>query len=246
MDRLLYLGMTAAKHTEMAQASNANNLANASTAGFRADFHALMSKPVEGFGHQTRINSVVESRLSDFSEGTLMTTGRDLDVAIRGQGWFVVQDAQGSEALSRRGDLHLTADGMLINGAGQPVMGDGGPLAVPEHDSLTIGSDGTVSVVPLGLGPESLVTVDRIRLVSAEPEQLRKGEDGLIRTLDGTTPAADASVRVLPGTLEGSNVNTVDAMVNMIELARRFEMQVKVMSTANTVSEAGARLMRME
>lgn len=246
MDRLLYLGMTAAKHTELAQATNANNLANASTAGFRADFHALMSKPVEGAGLPTRINAVVESGLSDYSEGTLMTTGRDLDVAIRGPGWFVVQDGQGGEALSRRGDLQLSADGLLTNGAGQAVMGDGGPLAVPEHSSLTIGSDGTVSVVPLGLGPESLVTVDRIRLVSADPAKLRKGEDGLIRTVDGSTPAADAGVKVLPGSLEGSNVNTVEAMVNMIELARRFEMQVKVMNTANTVSEAGARLMRME
>ncbi|WP_374960789.1 flagellar basal body rod protein FlgF [Spongiibacter tropicus] len=246
MDRLLYLGMTAAKHTEMAQTANANNLANASTAGFRADFHALMSQPIEGPGQATRVNAVLDAKLSDFSEGSIMSTGRSLDVAIQGEGWFVVQDAQGGEALSRRGDLHLTADGKLINGAGQPVMGDGGPLAVPEHDSLTIGSDGTVSVVPKGLGPESSIIVDRIRLVSADPAQLRKGEDGLIRTVDGATPPADADVRVRSGSLEGSNVNTVDAMVTMIELARRYEMQVKVMSTANTVSETGARLMRVE
>ncbi len=246
MDRLLYLGMTAAKHTEMAQASNANNLANASTAGFRADFYTLMSQQVEGAGQPTRVNAVTESRLSDFSEGAVMTTGRDLDVAIQGPGWFVVNDAEGGEALSRRGDLQLTAEGRLINGAGQPVMGDGGPLAVPEHDSLTIGRDGTVSIVPLGLGPESAVVVDRIRLVSADSAQLRKGEDGLMRLRDGSRAEVDAAVRLSPGSLEGSNVNTVEAMVNMIELARRYEMQVKVMSTANTLSETSARLMRME
>ena len=237
MDRLLYLGMTAAKHTEMAQTANANNLANASTAGFRADFHALMSQPIEGPGQATRVNAVLDAKLSDFSEGSIMSTGRSLDVAIQGEGWFVVQDAQGGEALSRRGDLHLTADGQLINGAGQPVMGDGGPLAVPEHDSLTIGSDGTVSVVPKGLGPESSIIVDRIRLVSADPAQLRKGEDGLIRTEDGATPPADADVWVRSGSLEGSNVNVVEELVNMIETQRAYEMNSKAISTSDQMMQ---------
>ena len=246
MDRLLYIGMTAAKYTELAQTTNAHNLANANTTGFRSDFYSLMSEQVNGGGLPTRINAIADMKISDYSQGTITTTGRPLDVAINGPGWFVVEAPEGGEALSRRGDFHLTTDGMLINGAGLPVMGDGGPLAVPEHDSLTIGADGTISIVPLGLGPESSVVVDRIKLVEADAEQLRKGEDGLLRLADGSEAKVSADIRLATSSLESSNVNTIEAMVNMIELARRYEMQVKVMSTAKTVDEAGAQLMRLE
>ncbi|GAB3375224.1 flagellar basal-body rod protein FlgF [Spongiibacter taiwanensis] len=246
MDRLVFLGMTGAKHTQMAQTNNANNLANVSTAGFRADFQSLMTQNIDGPGHATRANAVMAGTETDFTPGAVMSTGRDLDVAIRGSGWFAVQAADGSEAYSRRGDFSLTSDGMLINGAGQPVMGDGGPVAIPDHQSLFIGDDGTVSIVPLGQGPESQVTVDRIRLVDADPAQLVKGEDGLIRLKDGGQAETSAAVRITAGSLESSNVNAVDAMVNMIALARQFEMQVKVMDTAKTIDETSARLMRLE
>jgi flagellar basal-body rod protein FlgF len=247
MDRLLYVGMTGAKNTQLAQTTNANNLANVSTAGFRGDFQNVLAKQVEGPGMATRFNSVYQGETSDFSVGSIMATGRQLDVAIRGdEGWFVVQAPDGSEAYSRRGDFHITSDGMLLNGAGQPVMGDGGPVAIPEHESLMIGEDGTVSIVPLGQGSESLSTVDRIRLVDAAPNQLQKGEDGLMRMRDGGTAPNSSAIRISSGNLEASNVNSVDAMVNMISLARQFEMQVKTMSTAETVAETGSRLMRME
>ncbi|GAA4082579.1 flagellar basal body rod protein FlgF [Zhongshania borealis] len=247
MDRLLYLGMTAAKNTQLAQTTNANNLANVSTAGFRGDFQNVLSQQVEGPGMATRYNSVYQGETSDFSVGSIMATGRQLDVAIRGdKGWFVVTAPDGSEAYSRRGDFHITSDGMLLNGAGQPVMGDGGPVAIPEHESLMIGEDGTVSIVPLGQGAESLATVDRIRLVDAAPNQLQKGEDGLMRMRDGGVAPTSADIRISSGNLEASNVNSVDAMVTMISLARQFEMQVKTMSTAETVAETGSRLMRME
>ena len=246
MDRLVFIGMTGAKHTQQAQTTNANNLANISTAGFRGDFQSLVAKEVEGPGMQTRSNAVSTGTQTDFSAGATISTGRDLDVAIRGSGWFAVQAGDGSEGYTRRGDFHITSDGMMLNGAGQPVMGDGGPVAVPEHSSLTIGDDGTVSIVPLGQGPESMVTVDRIRLVDADVDQLQKGEDGLLRMRDGSQAETSAEVRISAGNLESSNVNSVDAMVNMIALARQFEMQVKVMHTAETLDEAGGRLMRME
>lgn len=246
MDRLVFLGMTGAKHTQAAQTTNANNLANISTAGFRGDFHSLIAQQVEGPGLPSRVNAVSMGTTTDFSTGAIMSTGRDLDVAIRGEGWFAVQAADGGEAYSRRGDFRLTSDGMLINGAGQPVLGDGGPVAIPDHQSLTIGDDGTVSIVPLGQGPESQVIVDRIRLVEVDSQQLVKGEDGLLRSKDGESAPASAAVRISAGNLESSNVNSVDAMVNMIALARQFEMQVKVMKTAETIDEAGSRLMRLE
>lgn len=246
MDRLHFIGMTAAKQTELAQTTNANNLANASTAGFRGDFQALLSRDVEGPGMATRANAVVEESTTDFSSGPVNPTGRELDVAIRGEGWFVIQTPQGDQALSRRGDFQLTSDGQMLDGAGNPIMGDQGPVAIPDHQSLTIGDDGTISIVPLGLGAESQVTVDRIRLVNADPQNLFKGEDGHIRTRDGSEPEVDAGVRISTGNLEGANVNTVDAMVTMIALARQFEMQVKVMSTANQIDETGAKLLRLE
>lgn len=246
MDRLVFLGMTGAKHTQMAQTNNANNLANMSTAGFRGDFQSLIAETINGPGMETRANVVSAGTQTDFSPGAVMSTGRDLDVAIRGEGWFAVQAADGSEAYSRRGDFSLTSDGMLINGAGLAVMGDGGPVAIPEHQSLSIGDDGTVSIVPLGQGPESQVIVDRIRLVNADPAQLQKGEDGLLRLKDGSQAETSADVRISSGNLESSNVNSVDAMVNMIALARQFEMQVKVMNTAEKLDEAGGRLMRIE
>lgn len=246
MDRLLYLGMNGAKQVERAQTINANNLANASTAGFRADFQALMAAPVDGMGLDTRSNAVSIGQSSDFTHGRVVGTGNDLDVAIQGEGFFAVQDADGREAYSRRGDFHLTADGMMLNGAGQPVMGEGGPVAIPEHQSISIGDDGTISIVPLGLGAESLVTVDRIRLVNPDTRQLAKGEDGLLRLVGGQEADADASVKISTGHIESSNVNTVDAMVKMISLSRQYEMQVKVMKNANTLAETSARLMRIE
>jgi flagellar basal-body rod protein FlgF len=247
MDRLLYIGMTGAKSTQLAQTINANNLANVSTAGFRGDFQSILASRVEGPGMETRYNAVLEGQGSDFSVGSILATGRQLDVAIRGdEGWFAVQADDGTEGYSRRGDFHVTSDGMLLNGAGQPVLGDGGPVALPEHSSLMIGQDGTVSVVPLGQGPESIVTVDRIRLVSAKPVDLEKSNDGLMRMRDGSTAETSSSIQVSSGFLESSNVNSVDAMVNMIALARQFEMQVKMMSAADTVSETGSRLLRME
>jgi flagellar basal-body rod protein FlgF len=246
MSKLLYIGMNGAKHTERAQSINANNLANANTVGFRADFQALMAEQVAGTGMATRYNAVSVGQSSDFTSGNIVATGRELDVAIQGDGFFAVQDKDGKEAYSRRGDFRITSDGMLLNGAGQPVMGEGGPVAIPEHESLSIGEDGTVSIVPLGLGSESLVTVDRIRLVNAEPAQLAKGEDGLLRLRNGKTAEPDAAVQISPGHIETSNVNTVDAMVKMISLARQYEMQVKVMHTANTIAESAGRLMSLE
>ncbi len=246
MDHMLYVGMNGARATQLAQATAVNNLANASTTGFRADFHSLLAREVSGPGHASRVNAVASERASQLEAGPIQQTGRDLDVAIDGDGWLAVQDAQGEEAYSRRGDLQITADGRVLNGAGQPLMGENGPLVIPPHRSLTIGSDGTVSIVPEGQGPETLAVIDRIRLVRLDAQQVIKGDDGLMRQQDGKPGEPAADVQLFSGSLEGSNVNAVEAMVSMINLSRTYEMQVKLMQTAKELSDSGTRLMRLE
>jgi len=245
MDRLLYVSMTGAGKVMDSQAANANNIANATTPGYKAIEQAALSRPVEGAGLPTRVNSMAGTPGADFAPGTLMSTGPDLDVALQGSGWMVVQSPDGDEALTRRGDLQLDANGLMTTGDGHPVMGDGGPLAVPPNAKVTIGGDGTVSVVPLGQGPEVQAVVGRIRLVDGGEVGLERGEDGLFRGADGTLPPDDGSVRLLTGHLEGSNVNMAEAMVDMIELSRQFELQIRMMRTAEENGGKAAELLRM-
>lgn len=245
MDKMIYLAMTGAKQTEFAQAINANNLANVSTTGFRADLHAFSPVPVDGPGAASRVNAVVAPYGTDFSQGPVADTGRDLDVAIQGEGFIAVQGSGGREAYTRAGDLRVTSGGILATGSGDPVMGEGGPVAIPPYSSLVIGADGTISIQPIGQGPETLAVVDRIKLVDADPQRLAKGADGLLYLPEGETAAASADVRVTAGALEHSNVNIARTLVNMIELARRYEMQINVIGTAKEDADAAAELMRI-
>jgi flagellar basal-body rod protein FlgF len=244
MDRFLYISMSGAKETLRAQTVNNHNLANASTTGFRADLSAFQTRAVAGSGFASRAYATNSTTGFDPTVGALQQTGRDLDVAVKGSGWIAVQGADGREAYTRMGDLRIEADGILRNGAGHPVLGDGGPLSIPPSASLVIGGDGTVSVVPLGQGPETTANVGRIKLVNPPVESLVRGEDGLFRLADGTDAEADASVMMSAGTLETSNVNVADAMVNMIELARHFDLQVKAMRTAEENAQVAAQLLR--
>ena len=244
MDRSIYIGMTGAKQTMQAQAANSHNLANASTTGFRGDLHAFTSEEVRGPGFRSRVNAVSEGLGTDFRPGPMQTTGRDLDVAVQGAGWIAVQAPDGGEAYTRAGDLHLTANGNLVTGSGRPVIGDGGPIAVPPSETLSIGNDGTVSVVPRGQGPDTLAVVERIKLTDPDPGELEKGADGLFRLPDDAQAEADADVTLVSGALEGSNVNVTTAMVNMIELARQYETQVKMIQNADENASAAAELLR--
>lgn len=245
MDEMIYLAMTGAKQTEYAQAINTNNLANVSTTGFRADLHSFSSVPIEGPGVETRINAVVDSYGTDFSQGAIATTGRDLDVAVRGEGFIAVQAPDGTEAYTRAGDLRVEAGGLLSTGAGHLVMGNGGPVAIPPNSSLLIGGDGTISIQPLGQGPETLGIVDRIKLVNPDTALLQKGSDGLLRMADDQVAAADASVSLISGALEQSNVNVAKTLVNMIELARQYEMQVNVIKQSEENADAAAQMMSL-
>lgn len=246
MDRFLYVAMSGASETLRAQAVANHNLANASTTGFREDLAAFQSRAVTGPGHASRVYATAGAVGWDASHGATQSTGRDLDVAIDGSGWIAVQARDGREAYSRAGDLRLEPSGLMVNGAGHPVLGDGGPITVPPHASLAIGVDGTVSIVPLGQGPDTIATVGRIRLVDPPAADLAKGEDGLFRMRDGSDAPASAGVRLTQGALESSNVNVADALVGMIELARRFELAVKAMRTAEENAASSAQLLRVQ
>jgi len=245
MDRLLYIAMTGAKQTMLAQAANANNLANANTTAFRADFEAFRSMPVFGPGLPSRVYAMTERPGVDFTPGALKATGRDLDVAIDGKGWIAVQAADGSEAYTRAGELSLTATGQLVTANGLAVIGNGGPIAIPPAEKIDIGTDGTISIRPQGQTASALATIDRIKLIKPEDAELTKGADGLIRAKNGTPFAADANVRVLAGSVESSNVNSVEALVSMLTLSRQFEMQVKAMKAAEDADSASVQMMRL-
>ncbi len=247
MDRMIFLAMNGARQLELAQAVNTHNLANVSTTGFRADLAAVRALEIKGEGLPTRIYAVTEGETVDFSHGSIMTTGRELDVAVSGDGWIAVQGRDGTEAYTRAGDFRISASGMLETGVGHPVLGNDGPISVPPAETVTIGADGTVSVRPLGQTASTLTVVDRIKLVNPPKEDLTKGTDGLIRLRGepGAVADADIAVRVVSGSLESSNVNAIEAMVNMITLSRQFEMQIKGMKTAEEVDQAAVQLMRI-
>jgi flagellar basal-body rod protein FlgF len=245
MDRMLYVAMTGARETLRAQTANNHNLANASTSGFRADLSAFQARYVEGAGYHSRVYATAATTGFDDTQGTLMTTGRDLDVAVQGPGYIAVQGADGREAYTRAGDLRVDPNGQLLTGTGLQVLGEAGPVAVPPYASLSIGGDGTVSIVPLGQGPETRAEVARIKLVNPATDDLAKGADGLLRLKNGSDAEADAATRIASGVLESSNVNVADAMVNMIELQRRFDLQVRAMKTADDNGAASARLLSM-
>ncbi len=245
MDRALYVAMNGAKQVQLHQATNTNNLANASTTGFRADFNAINSLPVHGPGIGSRVYSQDEHSGIDFSGGALQQTGRELDIAVSGNGFIEIQAPDGSSAYTRAGDLHTTSAGLLETGAGHPVMGNDGPIALPPFEKLEIGTDGTISILPVGQEATTLATIDRIKLVSAVPKDLFKGEDGLLRAVPDASIEADASVTVNSGVLESSNVNTVSELLDMIELTRNFEMHVKMMKEIEDNDSATTQLLRM-
>jgi len=245
MDRFLYVSMTGAKETLRAQASNNHNLANASTTGFRADMSAMQSRAVAGTGFASRVYATDSTTGWDRTSGAMQATGHDLDIAVQGEGWIAIQGKDGQEAYTRAGDLRVDPSGMLLNGAGHPVLADGGPITVPAHSAVAVAGDGTISIVPVGQGPETMATVGRIKLVNPPADSMVRGEDGLFRTNSGIPAPADASVHVSSGALESSNINVADAMVNMIELSRLFDLQVKAMRTAEENGQSSAQLLRI-
>ncbi len=246
MDRALYIAMSGAKHNMQAQAIHANNLANVSTQGFKADFAQARSMGVYyGEGYASRAYAGVESPAIDFAQGTAMATNRELDIALENKGFIAVQNPDGSESYTRNGSLFVDSVGMLKTGNNLPVIGDGGPILVPEHEKIEIAVDGTISVAIKGEAPSGLTEIGRIKLVNPELEAMVKGSDGLFRMKDNSLAVADASVRVTPGFLESSNVKAINELTDILSLARQYELQVKLMQKVDENSQTSARLLQI-
>ena len=246
MDRSLYIAMSGAKQTLLEQNSNANNLANMQTTGFKSDLEWFRNRPVYGSGYPTRVYAMIEKPGTDFSSGAMQTTGRDLDVAINGEGLIAVQDEEGKEAYTRAGDLRITPEGFLRTGTGLQIVGQNGPITIPPSEKLTIGTDGTISSIPMGAGnATTMVVLDRIKLVKPDMKAVEKLGDGLLHTKDGTQLVASTYVSLAQGILESSNVNAFVAMTEMIELAKNFELQTKVMKNVDENASTSAKLMQI-
>ncbi len=245
MDRMLYIGMSGAKEVMHSQAMNNNNLANVNTIAFREDLAQQRSMPVYGPGHASRVYAMTEKVGTNFSSGPIETTGNELDFAIKQDGWFSVESKDGSEAYTRAGNLMVTTEGFLQTRSGLSVLGNAGPILVPPYESISIGVDGTISMRPLGQSAAALAEIDRIRLVNPPLGEMEKSPDGLFKLKSGDPAPFDANVRLMSGMLERSNVSVVETMVKMIQLTRSFDMQTKIMKTAEEIDQAADILMRV-
>lgn len=246
MDHLLYIAMSGAKENMNSIAVRSNNLANTSTVGFKADFEQARSMQAFGDGLPTRVFSLTERPGQNFDGGAIIMTERELDVAVQGDGWIAVQSRDGSEAYTRGGNLQINAQGMLETSSGLPVIGDGGPIQLPVPlAKVEIGIDGTISVLPQGAPANAVVEAGRIKLVKPLNTELEKGTDGLFRRKDGQLAEANVEVTLLNGAIEGSNVNAVGEMTYLISLQRQFELQVKMMKSAEDMDTQQNQLLRM-
>ena len=244
MDNMMYLAMSGARQVMIKQATNNHNLANVNTTGFKADIDSFKAMPVYGPGHPTRVYSEDQRTGISHTAGSIISTGMPLDVAVNGDGFIAVQDIDGSEAYTRNGNLKITEQGLLVTSIGQPVLGEGGPITITAFDNIQIGTDGTITIMPIGQAGGEIAVLDRIKLVNPDPTTVERNERGLFTTADPVEPA-DAEVTLATESLESSNVNAVNALVTMIELSRQFETQVKLMTTAKDNDVAAAQLLKM-
>lgn len=245
MDRMIYTAMTGAKHILEQQATTAHNLANATSTGFKAQVDSFRAVPIQGQGLPTRAFVVDATVGADFRTGSIQPTGRSLDVAVQGRGWLTVQRPDGSEGYTRNGSLKLNENGLLQTANGLTVLGDAGPISIPPEVAITVGKDGTISTVSTNTLPGPSITLGRLKLVNPNEANLVRSSEGLFINKDGKAASSDASVNVVGGALESSNVNVVEAMVNMISLARQFEMQMKLVQNAENNANKASQLFNM-
>lgn len=246
MDKVLYLAMSGARENMLAQQAHANNLANATTTGFKADLAQARAMQVFGEGYASRVYAQTERPATDVSTGTLMETGRKLDVAIAGDGWFTVLRPDGSEGYTRGGKLQINAANQLVTGSGLPLMGNGGiPVVLPPFENIDIATDGTITLRPVGENAAELLVADQLKLVNPDPKTLFKGTDGLMTTGSDIPAEPDLNIKIRSGYLESSNVNAVNELTGIISTSRQFEMQIKMMKTAEENSESATSILKM-
>jgi len=244
MDTVLYKATTGSQIDFVKQSLTANNLANINTPGFKADLFQAELQYMQSANGEKEPFTVMKAAGIDATDGAIMTTGRDLDVAIQGEGWFAALDSKGKEGYTRTGSFQLDGNGQLTTGSGKPVLGDGGPIAIPPAKEIHIAGDGTISIVPVGGDSKTLVTVDRLKLVKVDAKDLVRGPEGLLMTQSGKPGEVDGTIKVVSEALEGSNVNSIEQMVNMIEFSRQFDSQMKMMDTIGQNDQKLAQLLQ--
>jgi flagellar basal-body rod protein FlgF len=246
MDRLIYSSLTAMRSAQAKQTATANNLANAQTPGFRADLSEAQALWVKGAAYNARAMSSQEVLSADMKAGTVISTGRDLDIALNGDAMLAIQADNGDEAYTRRGDLVQNETGLLTTGDGRPVLGLQGPITLPPADSISVDSEGRIMIVPRGGDASQPQEADRLRLVSPAGSDIAKGLDGLFRVKDGGSLPGDPDARIITRSLEGSNVSSTLALVDMIEASRSWDTQLKLISDAREMDTSTADLMRLD
>jgi len=245
MDRLIYTAMTGANAATQLTSVLSNNLANASTNGFRAEMTAYRSVPLEGSGASTRVFALEATTGYKNSTGPAQRTNNTMDAMTQGNSWFAVQGLDGTEAYTRNGAMQISSTGTLVNTAGLPILSDGGaPIDVPPNAELSIGTDGTITSKTAGQPPN---TLGRLKLVTPTADDpLRRGADGLFRAASGNPLNSDATAKLQTGALEGSNVNSVEAMVGLIQAARQFENNMKLLTSAESNDKAASQLLNVQ
>lgn len=239
MERLIHTAVSGAELSQTALRITANNLANINTTGFKADLEQAQALQITGDGFRTRFQAQMLPVATNLSAGAMMETGRDLDIAVNGNGFIAVQDANGREAYTRVGELQVDAGGALTV-LGNPVLGAGAPIVLPEFGDIDIGSDGTINLLPVGGG--LVEQAERIKLVDASDVTMQKGADGLFRPLDEMELAQSDAISLRTGVLESSNVNAIEEMVNTMNVSRMFEMNLRMIKTADELAVSGNKL----
>ncbi|WP_294389992.1 flagellar basal body rod protein FlgF [uncultured Sphingomonas sp.] len=245
MDRLIYSSLAGMRGAMARQTTTASNLANVNTTGFRGEINAAETLWLRGGKLEARATTSSEVTGANMSAGPVSETGRELDIAMNGDALLAVQAKDGSEGYTRRGDLQLTDSGLLTTGDGAPVLGEGGPVTLPRADSITISQDGQIWIVPQGGDPKAPQAVEKLKLVTAAGSQVAKGLDGLFRVKGEGALPSDPDARLTPKSLEGSNVNATQTLVDMIDASRSWEAQVKMLTTAQDLDKSAADLMRL-
>ncbi|MBV9882902.1 MAG: flagellar basal-body rod protein FlgF [Sphingomonadaceae bacterium] len=245
MDRLIYTALSGMRGAMARQTTTANNLANANTTGFRAELSSAQALWLRGPGLESRVETSQQVVAADMAPGSVTDTGRELDVAMQGDALLAVQAEDGSEAYTRRGDLQVSPTGVVTTGDGHPVLGDGGPLTLPPADSVRIAQDGAIWIVPTGGDPNQPQQVDRLKLATPAGSRIQKGVNGLFRVMGGGALPSDPDARLTPHSLEGSNVNTSQTLIDMIEASRSWDMQLQMVTQAREMDTSAADLMRL-
>ena len=252
MDRLIFTSNATIKEMATARQVLVNDLANLSTVGFKSSYDvALKSVKVEGAGFDSRFQAQAVSRDSiRMTPGSIMATGRPMDIALADKAVLAVQASNGEMAFTRRGDLKINPQGQLENGSGHLVLGGGGPITIPPGMMVSINPDGTIYARdPAQTGAEPSVLIDQLRLRDSTDVPLGRRMDGLFQ-VEGKDPGTDiavgtTSLKLIPQALEGSNVNAIEAMTRLIDQSRSFETQIRIIKETKGLDESGASMMKV-